>query len=247
MPLKGPKKKANWWFSKRIENLGLNITSNVVEISKSNSCIIEADINKNPDFNSHFTKKICQYHLARLQGNQSDLQKDKEAIHDIVRMIDIENSTNAWRYKTNQLDKMVDYMVDPRNGFWDALKKGNIDLVEKLRKSSGATAQTDGPKSLASKICKYCSEIFYSLDHYYINDKVIRHVLPYYFYYYANQKSVKFNLNFSIDKMTEAQFNNASYEDLFKWLDELKSKTCPCLTKNELDHILWYCYRYQKQ
>ena len=240
MPIKV--KGGNPWFNKHIRNLSLiDIDANyVVKINKHNSDIIEHDINQNGSYNSFFTKKIYMYYLSINHGNFP--RYDMTAITDLIRMIDLENSTNIWRYKNKRpfITNMVDYIINKNTNFWDRLAKGDPILVDDLR--SASKAKTEGPKSLASKICKYFSELFYGKDNYYINDTVVRHVLPYYLNYYG----------LNLRKKTKSHFEHLSYVDLYNYMDKIKEKVNNSLTinnsltKSNIDHIMWYCYRFEK-
>lgn len=229
----------NDWFSKYIKLLnGLVISKDyVVEINKTNSRIIERAIKTNPSYNANFTKKIYEYYCCKFRGTFPKTGKNaKEPITDLIRMIDLENSTNVWRYKKNRMHliNMVNYIIDSNNNFWDRLDRGDTSLVNDLKKASKAT--TDGPKSLASKTCKYFSEMFFGKDNYFINDNVVRHVLPYYLDYYG----------ITPEKNTKTYFDNLDYEDLHDYLEQLRIKVNPTLTKSDVDHIMWYCYRFEK-
>lgn len=233
----------NPWFSSTICKLGLKMNNRVIELNDQNSKIVESHINANPNYSGNYCKKIYEYHCLK---NNGDFPKyNKDAVTDLVRMIDFENSTNVWKFHKNHVEEMVKYIIDPKNDFWKRLDKGDldksdIDLVDDLKEASGAT--TEGPKSLASKICKYFSEIFYGKDGYYINDQVIRHVLPYYISYYG--------IKCLLPKLTKTAFENISYSDLFNQLEDLRdfvngNLNCS-LNRSQLDHIMWYCYRYGK-
>lgn len=236
MPTKGGK-KPNTWFEKNIKPLGLSIDHDfVVKLTKQNSDIINQSIRKNESYNADFTKKIYNYYKMKNGGRFPRVGYGaKKAVTDLVRMIDLENSTNIWRYKNKRplLKNMVNFIITEKNNFWSRLKKGKVELVDDLRKSSGA--ETNGPKSLASKICKYFSEIFKFGDNYYINDYVVRHVLPYYLNYYGLLEG----------KKTFSHFENLEYKELHTLMEKIRNKIGNCLKRDQIDHIMWYCYRYE--
>ena len=117
-------------------------------------------------------------------------------------------------------------------------KKGERKLPDELVKYCGKRV-----KSLSSKICKYLSELIYRKDNYYIYDKYIRHALPFYLDYYG--------ISHNFNKSKDININKLSYEDLYKRLEELRDKINRSyrntITKNELDHIIWYCYKSLKK
>ncbi len=240
----------NPWFDDFIfkNDIGLSFKkSYVVEITKKNSDIIEKHIKENESYNANFTKKIYEYHI--LKNNNSFPLVGEEAkgpLTDLIRMIDLENSTNIWRYKSKRhyIKNMVKYISDNANDFWDKLNNGNKQLVDLLKKASGCKENSNGPKSLASKICKYFCELFFEdkskQDNYFINDSVVRHVLPYYLNFYGIplQKG-------------KTNFDNLSYVDIYDYLSSIRDKINKDkkkkdqLTRSEVDHIMWYCYRYE--
>lgn len=225
--------KPNTWFSSHITTLKLTIANSfVVELTKSNSAIIEADLKANPSYNLLFTKKMFEYY--RLSNGGVFPEYNKDAILDLIVMIDYENSTNIWRYKDKRdyINKMVDYIINPSNNFWQRLDKGDVSLVDDLNPE---VDKIKGPRSLSSKVCKYLSEMKYSKHNYYINDTVVRHVLPYYLNYFGLPMTNK----------TRTYFDNISYSDLFGYLDAINNHLGNVLNRDEIDRIMWYCYRYE--
>lgn len=231
MPVGG--KKINRF--KNISNLfGLQVQKvYIVLLNKNNSQIIENEINNNPDYNGNFARKIYEYHKMTSGGSFPEYKQT--AALDVVRMIDFENSTQIWRFRNNRnyLTKMVDYIVDPYSNFWQDLAKGDIDLIGNLINASGASYTVGGPRSLASKICRYLSLYHFNADAYYVNDSVVRHVLPYYLNYYG----------LTLPSKNKTYFDHISYNDLHNYLEKIRSQICPNLTKEELDHLMWYCYK----
>ena len=238
MPVKGP--KPNTWFSGTISKLpGIHIDNGAVLLNASNAAIIEAHIGNNQSYNAKFTEKMLEYY--RLKNGRACPRTGSDAkgpILDLIRMIDLENSTNQWRYKGNRpyVMAMVDYITDPSTGFWNRLDQGDIKLPDVLLASCAASS-TSGPRSLASKVCRYFSELFLGKDNYYINDSVVRHVLPYYLNYYG--------ISIPKGQNTMNYFKALKYDDLHIWLGKLRAQTSPQLKRSELDHIMWYCYRYE--
>ena len=241
----------NPWFNNYIKSLkNLSINNNVVEINKNNSDIIENDLSSNEDYKLNLLKIVFHYYGGKQSFNKYDL----ESVTALLRIIDLENSTNLWRMKHEKrqtLKNIASYIVDKSTGFWNRLGDSNeLNLVDDLIKvgikgkgNPGVTA-----KSFASKVCKYIDEL-YGGNCYFINDDVVRRVLPYYLCKYNVQIDIekrkgkkKANGNYKYD------FDNMSYVELFKCLEALKNKADPTntLSKTEFDHILWYSYRFEK-
>ncbi len=169
---------------------------------------------------------------------------DKASVVTLVKIIDYVNNTNVWVHCYNSFFKMVDFIVDSESNFWVDLKKGEKNLVGRLtdyskgkvyRRGRGEKEKEEKEasfSSLASKICKYFAQ--YALDscedHYYIDDKFIRKVLPYYYHYYLGK---------------DIHIARNEYIKLYDAMEELRTEISKTdkLTRNELDHIMWYCYK----
>ncbi len=201
----------------------------VVKLTKKNAKLVKNVIKQDESYNVNFGQLIYLYYKFSNAGSFD--KSDEKALQNLIRMIDLDNNTQVWRYlnKRQYIKNMVEYIVNPTNDFWTKLEQGNPALVDALVTQPKSTSTlTTGPKSLASKVCKFFSEYFYDKDYYYINDSVVRAVLPAYCAYY------EINDNKINDKI--------SYSDLYAILSSLHAKASN-LTKSELDSILWYCYR----
>ena len=202
----------------------------VIKLTKHNSEIIEEMIQGD---NSYFNFTKIVYEHFKKADKKHFPRNNREAVFALARIVDITNFTDVWKRNRESFNKIVDYIMDKENCFWARLKKGEAELVDDLVKH----AKSDkSPYSFASKICKYFAEYeFPGSDKYFINDSVVRGVLPFYYRYYLREE-IKVE-------------NSTPYVDLYKYLCNLqkfinkrKAKNDK-LTKNELDHILWYCYK----
>ena len=239
MPIR--KNGKNEWYDNHIKILILdrdNRDKDVILLNQHNSYELEKDIKNNVNYNGALAELVFDYYVkvGKIIKKAKVPTTYKKALVDLIRMIDLENHTKVWDSKKDQIFLMVDFILDPKNSFWDRLEKGDKDLVDDLKDSAikkKNSAGNEGPRSLASKVCKYFSEYFYDKDNYYINDAVVRHVVPYYYCYY-------------VDKNKIIDVEKAKYKDLYDVLKEIHDKSCPSLKKSELDHIMWYSYRYGK-
>lgn len=216
-------------------NLDFDANSWIVLLTEANATKIEELISKDPDC-FPFSQIIFNYF-----GYNNVINNNKMALFAVIREIDRDNNTNVWRYKKNRksFNNLVNYIADPNNKFFEKLKKGYKDLPDIICKNCG-----NGLKSLSSKVCKYLSEFAEFGDNYYINDRFIRHALLFYLDFYGVKKVTssgkKINSTKEVDKL--------SYENLFDLLQKLhsardkKHQNQP-ITKNNLDHIIWYCYK----
>lgn len=216
-------------FSIFVSEHGLEAQDNLVLLTKQNADKIE-DLVRNDDDYFPFAQKLFDYYgFSRVKVN-----KDK-SLFAVVREIDRDNSTNVWRYRTNRdsFNKMISYITESKNDFFDRLEKGETTLPDLIVDQCGT-----GLKSLSSKVCKYLCEFAFQKDNYYINDKTIRHILLFYLDFYHIDHS-EINSVYAVDKM--------DYQTLCGWLSKLhiaRNETYKDkITKSELDHILWYCYK----
>ncbi len=217
-------------------NIEMDRTNNLVKLTKSNSRIIE-DLIRNDygyiPFANMIYKQLCS-------ENSGSFPNTTYAWSALVRIIDLDNSTQVWRFHRPDFHKIIDYIVDPSNNFIDRLSRGDVSLVDEIKNSM----QPVDIKSLPSKICKYTSEYMNFGDNYFINDYYVRSMLPFYLdYYHVDCSNICIRSCFETKTHREA----LPYQVLFDLLDALLVKINETeqepLTKNELDHIIWYCYK----
>lgn len=212
----------------------LDFDDGLVLLTKDNAAKIEEAIKEDDDYFPFFERLFISFSF-------SDIQQDKgRALFACIREIDRDNSTNVWRYgDRDSIDKIVKYISSPQNNFWDELKIGKRSLPDELVEVGGT-----GIKSLSTKICKYLSneaskkDKKYAHDCYYINDRIVKGVLLFYLDHYGvEHEKIK----------TANKLKNIKYIDFFNLLEMLneaaEKKHGTKLSRNELDHILWYCYK----
>ena len=227
----------------------------LILLNKHNSDIIEEQISGDPNY-IQFTKMLIQYYIDHSDTTPKAFPKyNREAVLAIVRMIDVENSTNVWRFNREKVFEMVDYIIDRDKNFWSDLIDEDVDkrkqLVKSLANSSpdedseeeGEEERNDTikPNSLASKICKYFAQYIENDENqklYFINDSFVRSTLLYYYYFYTGEE------------LTKKEINAYTYDKLFDKLDEILDKANKDIedenlkiTRGRMDHIMWYCYK----
>jgi hypothetical protein len=216
-------------FDELVQCNKLDVSDKIVLLTKENAEKIENLIKSDDDYFPFSQQLFNYYGLTRIKTNQD------KALFAVAREIDRDNSTNVWRYNKNRNSfyNMINYISNPTNDFFNDLEKGTISLPDKIVEKCGS-----GLKSLSSKICKYLCEFSYQKDNYYINDSYIRAMLLFYLDFYEVKHDEVKSIN---------DVNLMSYETLYKWLEKLheaRNKKHQCkITKSELDHILWYCYK----
>ena len=246
-------------------------------LNKHNSEIIEEKI-KEDDGYIQFTKMLVHYHCLINKANPASCKECKDltdmfpkynynAVLAIVRMIDVENSTNVWRFNRDKLRYMVNYIVteEPGNNFWSRLDSENekerkqlvIDLVnsepDEDEEDSGESENKAKPNSLASKVCKYFAQYIYKDEKqkkYFINDSFVRKTLPYYYYYYTGKKTYQANNKSPVIGINKTNTDHFKYDELFDVLDVILNEANKGIkeddkkiTRGEMDHIMWYCYK----
>lgn len=209
-------------------NLDFDYKYNIVKLTPNNAKKIEKLVEEDDSY-FLFTKHLCDHFgLEKIKKNEN------RCLIGIIREIDRDNSTNVWRYKESRalIYKIRDYILDPKNNFFEELERGNPELPDKIFEYCGKR----GVKSLSSKVCMNMCKYIFNKDNYYINDSFIRYALPYYLDYYKVDRTLK---DGKVIK-TCNDVDKLSYKDLFYLLDKLNNKR---LARYELDHIIWYCYK----
>lgn len=220
-------------FNELVEK-GLTYTptkyGNLVNLNEANSKIIEEKIVKDPSY-FPFSKYIYQYIFgSKTVPSYSDPEL-KTKLKCVIRQIDTDNSTGEWRFhKESRISKVIDYISDSKNHFFESLKKGDIDLPDEIN-----ACADNGMPSLSSKICKYLHEYIYNKDAYFINDSYIRALALFYYEHNFGKPHPTYD---SISKI-----NKLNYKELFLLLEEIRLKACPTLKRSEFDHIIWYSYK----
>ena len=212
---------------------GLEVNDNegkpIVLLSEENSRIIEARIKA--EYPARAKEKFND------NCNNGQFQWDnRDGIRKVVRQIATDNST---RSPNTVIDAITDYICDPIKKFKFKVKKGEVRLVDDILQHL-ADNNLRRDKSLASKVCKYLNLYLGKID-YYINDKFVRTLLPYYYEYYVKKSSIRDN---ELQKMaTPDQRSHLKYEKLWNYLETIKKSSKTNLNRNQIDHIIWYCYK----
>lgn len=200
----------------------------IVELTRKNADTIEGLIQKDDTY-LPFSEWISDHFGANA------IMTDRDALFAVAREVDRDNSTNAWRYKKNRtaFNNMIEYIFDPSNNFFNRLNSGDETLPDEIVEQCGS-----GVKSLSSKLCHHLSNYLFGKDNYYKNDSVVRSMLLFYLDYYGiDHKSIK-----SINAV-----DNLTYNDYHNLLDELmyarNNMHNGTISRSELDHIIWYCYK----
>ena len=161
--------------------------------------------------------------------------RNRSDVYEVVAQIDKDNGTlDLSKHYGSAVNAFTDYIINPANNFETRLNGSVItikQLVADLLNNFMSLPVHYKAKSLASKVCKYFHEYRYNNDLFFINDSVVRSILPYYCDKYG------------ISHPSPSGIEHLSYEDLYDLLDALYAH-CPAgMTKSDMDHILWYCYR----
>lgn len=199
----------------------------IVLLTKKNAEIIEKLV-QNDDAYFPFSQIIFSHFGIDKVKTDSD-----KALFAVLIEIDRENSTNAWRYHRENFYKLISFIKCPFMQFFERLENGDKTLPDAIAKACGSCL-----KSFSSKVCKYLCDYAFHKDHYYINDTVVRRMLLFYLDFY-NVEHTELKSSTDVD--------NLSYQELYGWLSKLHNarneEYGDTITKNELDLIIWYCYK----
>ncbi len=145
----------------------------------------------------------------------------KEELKTILKEIASSNSTHT---SNINIDILSDYIFNNKKNFLFKLESGNAELVDEISFIDGFIRRE---KSFASKVCSYLCELEFEESNFAVNDSVVRTILPYYLNY------------FGIAKVTSKKLGNCSYKEFVGYIDKIKKD----LSFEEIDNILWYCYK----
>lgn len=216
----------------------------IVKLCYENSEIVEKLIKQNDNYSISFAELVFKGIV--LENGEEFLKTDKKSIEAMIRIIDDDNSTQVWQHGKERIFRMAEYIGNPKNNFWNRLKARDITLVEELITSAKNTSgDGDNLISLSSKICKYLSQFMYNnFDGYFISDRFVKRALPFYCAHYNIEIE-----GLDLKKPTCNFFNDYKYEALHKALLQLQKEINTgvekdkVLTKHQIDHIMWFCYR----
>ncbi len=211
-----------------LANRGVAFDANwLIKLDEANSQIIERLIVEGIPGSS---KKYVSSPTLYDNVNPEDYKYNRDAVYSWVRNIDKSNGTMDYMRHFSACEFYTDWILNEDNNFYSKLD-GNESTVKNLVNEmyNAFAGSTNGynAASLASKVCKYLHEKFYGHDKFYINDSVVRSVLPYFL--------DKYHINANLARM--------DYTMLYDLLKRLHQAACPTLSKTEFDHLLWFTYK----
>ncbi len=235
-------------YNELTKNQGLTSynTTNIAELNKANFDIVynamqsplKSFINGKNKIISKSYKNNAKTALSQYNGiinqkgkfdftNLGDVKK-------IVECIDNDNKTFDKRYHGGiGINLISNYIVKNANTFGQIIT-GNTSTQDAYQFVDDLRALFKGknyqPRSLPSKVCKYFAEFNNQVNIFYVDDRVVRNVLPMYLEHLCGVK------------ITKNYVNNSSYCDLCNLLD-LIHNTCPSIDKSMMDKIMWYVYK----
>ncbi len=203
--------------------------NNLLVLNSHNAVLIANAIKNDINYKYKFSNEIIKTISISNLVNYKLSKLDKDNLLLLFVLIDLEYFTNIWNKAKKEMINLCDYDIEPSSKFFERLKQGDIKLVDDMAKSTNG----DIRKSFASKVCRYLSSNVFNNDFYYAYDTIVRDVLPYYLHH------------FNVGTLNEAKkwYNELTYEQFHKEMDELKAKVCPNLTRLQMDYILWYSYK----
>ena len=227
-----------------------------------------AKIIKDKKNNSEKILDTLTYEKKKENENQEiNIKLDlKTIINGVVYAIDRENSTHLSAHQSgntegrrNVSQKIYDYIIDKQNGIEkfvkQLIKKNEFSLIGYI-----TVPKNDDENfhySFATKFCKYVSNAFTSDieakkifkfdkskdedDKYYIYDNIIISNIGYYINEYLNGQKIEVKkLKFDKKKYTNEKEIIEQYRKFYNCLEDIRNNTAEKITRNEMDHIIWY-------
>lgn len=251
-------------FKELKERLKLKTSdTNIILLTKNNAEEIEKAIKEDENYKYSFFEHLFFQYAEKADKSEDIKNSIKQIPEDkliyMLKAIDLDNSTNVWRYKSRRdgLKKMAKYIMNSENNFFGRLNEGEDESKKSLQEELEKCGI--GLRSISSKICKYFEEYIYHIDDiknkklydnkFYISDRYVRHVLPFYLKEYNIPFPKKKRKKEEVEFENSNDFDSLAYCDLHKKLDELREeankgkKDNEQISRHELDHILWYCYK----
>ncbi len=230
-----------------------------IEIAKKIKC----EKNNSTEISDKLT-----YEKKKENNNQEiNIKLDlKTIINGVVYAIDRENSTHLSAHQSgntegrrNVSQKIYKYIIDEQNGMENFIKrlirKNDFCLIGYI-----TIPESDNENfhySFATKFCKYVSNAFTSdveakkifefdknngeEDKYYIYDNIIISNIGYYINEYLKEPKIEVKqLKFDKNKYTNEEEIIEQYRKFYDCLEDIRNNTEEKITRNEMDHIIWY-------
>lgn len=178
----------------------------------------------------------------------------KECLNEVIVEIDKINSTHleAGINGRNEMVERILFLCDNVDDLKrELLKEFSVNnkehilykLTDKIKAKNREGYRYN--LSFATKFCSYASQFLELGDNYSKYDSVVAKFLPYYSEAYLNKKITK---NYFLDKQNKRDIESklglySTYSDCINRIMELLRADNINLTKSELDHIIWYCFK----
>ncbi len=172
----------------------------------------------------HYKDSSYEVYYTNEKGGKSLEKYDKYELTILLKKIAVSNST---RTPNSNIEILADYIIKNRKEVLKGIKFGDIELVDELTYIDGFSRRE---KSFASKVCSYLCKLEFKQSKFPINDNIVRTMLPYYLNYYGVEVPKK-------------KLEDCSYRELKLLIDELNKKLPETMHYDEIDNIIWYCYK----
>ncbi len=183
---------------------------------------------------AYWMTKLKEYFVDPKNPNNC---KFEEIIKWAVEAVDRENSThlNADGCGRNEItQRIINFEKELYQNLEDP-EKYDFKLVNEIAKKTITGNRSRTNLSFASKFCHYaCFYIFEGTDkqdNYPIYDSILKKVLPYYLDFFKNEEKYNFDCY------------KVYYDAIDKLIDKLKEETGIDISRNGLDHLLWFYHR----
>ena len=217
--------------------------TNLVKLSLDNSIKIENMISNDDRYKFLFSKIVfdscCELNTST---HVKEFKRDRDSYTAVLIMIDSDNSTQVFGKNRKDFYRIINFIINDEERFYERLKNNDISLVNDLINQC-----SENLISFCSKVCKFLNQWMFNGDGYYIYDYYVLNIIPYYLEYYKNNYSEEYkSLNIDVSKINDRDY--CYFYNLLSKVHSLRNyEFKDSISKDLLDHIMWYSYRSYKQ
>lgn len=197
---------------------------NLPKLNKHNSDLIESKINNDPGYSPNFMKIVFSFY-----AKNGTFVKSDESILAMMKIIDIVNGTQLFIKRRGHFDLLFERIMNLPNLLED-IKDGKVECVEKINSLRGIDEL-----SFVSKFCKFMNRFMNNEndDAYFIYDYYVKEAVNFYLDLYS--------IDFKFYR-TKRDYNSY-FAALSRIQSASKNEFGEELTKDQIDHIIWYYFK----
>ena len=206
----------------------------------------------NNDSNYRNDENSNKYNTTAYWVDKYKENKTRDNLLEIIKAVDRQNSTHL--NINDGYNKVCDYIIK-KIGFEklkERIEENDLSLVDEIANNSSDRFII----SYASKFCTYMSRYMFNSDNYSIYDGVVSKILPYYYYKYVGNDEIDVitKKDDKIEKKEKIKIcdlnitNELIKLNKYEWYKNLIDKVMDHvkISRKDLDYILWYYYKGDK-